>query len=276
MHFEWLLSTRRHSPLVAEKVALECGFSGIELLMLWEEEPARAREFTRLRCVRAIHAPITEFDHARFTESLTRACKLAVQLDVAIVNIHPGALQFGEDNVRRCNETLQRLAATYQRTVVQEVMPSPRKPHHVQQQSHASPQAWVDSVVQHNLLATIDTTHAASWGIPPHELVPQLAKRLAHVHVSDFLPDHDMAGGSASSTPGGRGVAGKQHLFIGDGTIKFRRFFRAIHDLNVGARTMRVTLEQASRYDLREHQDQIRDSVHRLREYAQVDQPSRV
>lgn len=276
MHFEFLLSTRSHSPLQAEKVALECGFAAIELVMLWEEKAARASEFNRLRHVRAIHAPITEFDHERFTQSLTRACELAVKLDVMIVNIHPGARQFGEDNVRRCNETLQELAAKYQRTVVLEVMPSPRKPKHVLQQSHQSPQAWVEDVVQQKLLGTLDTTHVASWGISPHELVPQLRERLAHVHVSDFLPEQDKTNVSAPPKSDEVGVAGTQHLFIGDGTIKFRRFFRAIHDLNLGARTMRVTLEQAGKYDLLEYQGRIRDSLHHLRECAHVDSSSRV
>ena len=248
MPFQFLLSTRAHDPVLAEAVAMELGFDGVELVMQ-SEELRQVRSYGSLRMVRAIHAPVVDFvDVASFRGALDLALKVAAQLNVSLVNIHPGALgKIGHQNVVDCIRCLQERARSTKRTIAYEVLPAPHKPKHKRQMAYPYPVAWLADVKKYHLPATLDTTHIASWGEAPQYYVSLLGDDLAHVHVSDYAPEER-----------------SQHLFLNSGTIAWAPFFDGLRAV-AESRTIYITLEQAGRFNLREHEDHLTESLGILR-----------
>lgn len=261
MKYTWLLSTRKHSPLLAEKVARECGYDGVEAVLPWEMDHFYEREYRCLRTAKAVHAPISpaKYGHREFTQSLEKGIRLALTLGARLVNVHPGGTVGNREEVVACIDQLQRFQATKfpGGTVAYEVLPKPngRKSRHEQQRTYKDPHAWVKDVQQYRLAATIDTTHLASWREDAAEYVEQLNHRVAHVHVSDYLHR-------------------EQHLFIGEGKIDFGRFFRRLNRL--GKEELLISFEPKGRYDIStpEIQEKLRQSLQRLKEAASVEVPT--
>lgn len=265
MRIEVLLSTRKHMPLWAEDLAIQYGFNGIELVMLWDEPAPRQRQFPRLQHVKAIHAPIADFDTARFTEALQRGLDLATQLNVPLVNMHPGSMECGgRQNVEDCYQIAKDLAQQSGREVAIEILPKPEKEKHRRQRAYEDPTQWVEDLKKFELPGTIDTTHLASWEEESAKYVSLVGKHFAHLHVSDFRPSTE------------EGEPGEQHRFIGDGTIRFGRLFKEIRRNPPGREVLYVTLEQAGRYDLARHEGALRDSLQKLQGFAKVSLPSGV
>ncbi len=265
MNTQILISSRDHMPRYVEELAVETyGFDGLELVLLREDTAARRKQFLSLRHVKTIHGHIDAFDAVRFREALLPALELAHELKVPLVNMHPGSLERGgRKNVLQCYEIAKELSLKYNCTVAIEILPKPEKDKHRQQRAYDHPQQWADDLKRFKLVGTIDTTHLASWGVDPAEYVSCVGKRLAHLHVSDFKPSHE------------KGKRGQQHMFIGDGTIDFKRFFKALRGLSLKG-TLYVTLEQSRRYDLVDHEKDLRRSLQLLKEYARVAEPSAV
>lgn len=246
MSFQFLLSTRKHSPLEAEAVAREVGFDGIELVMLWEDTPARLQEYDRLTTVRAVHAPVTDFSRQEFSESLTRAGEMARYHNVQAIVMHPAPHHFGGRPDVLAG--IKAIKAMKEVKICYEVLPRPAKEKHRLQQAYDGISAWLDDVRDHELFAALDTTHIASWGEDPAVWVSRLGKRLCHVHLSDYHKDTH-----------------EQHLFIGGGTIKFKRFFQELKCHYKPGPEFYLTLEPGNRFKLREHLGDLRESLDIMR-----------
>lgn len=236
MQFTFLLSTRAHDPHVAQELAHKLGYDGIELVLPWEDalERKNVAQYEKLQQVKAIHAPMTDFDAERFMQSLQYAVDVAERLDVPLINIHPPALKYGgRANIEAGYAAVQQAAKKSGRTIALEVLPTPGKPKHARQQSYEHPRQWVDDLQQLKLAGTLDTTHIASWNLDPADYIKPLGQQLQHIHVSDYEP-----------------ATQEEHLFIGEGAINFQKFFDELRQLSQGQ--IAITLEQKNRYDITE------------------------
>lgn len=232
-----LLSTRKQDPQWMSEVAAEVGFDGIELVMVPDEKGwFPLKKYATLQGVKAIHAPTGSFGAAVLEKMLTMTLKLAKELGVTVVNTHPGALsQGGRTNVERCIKVIQKLAVEWQVTVVYEVLPRPDagKKRHDQERAYDKLGSWQVDVAQHDLPATLDTTHIASWGEQPASYVEMLGTHLRHLHISDYDPSQEPS----------------QHLWLGNGaasTIDWPAFFTALG--RVRTQDMALTFEPANRF----------------------------
>ncbi len=235
-----LLSTRKHDPVAIGSLAVEMGFDGIEYVMpsridvedsvTWSLEGLEAQ---------VIHARVDDYNHDRFTSALYDALTVADFLGSSIINIHPPSADpsfGGRQNVLAGIELLQYLASQYQKIkFCYELLALPTKEHHYRQKAYESFDAWLADVAQFNLPATLDTTHAFSWGVDPAVAVQQLGQHLHHVHLSDYR-----AGGGKSKD--------EQHLFPGEGDIDWNAFFFALKQLK--RKNICITFEPAGKFDL--------------------------
>lgn len=258
-----LLSTRRWSSQETEKEALDLGFDGVELRL-----PAVA-EYTPafidgLSAVRAIHAPTGAFNTEEYAAALELSCKVAKQVGATVVNIHPPALsRGGRQNVLAGLALLKRLSTPQNPLLCCEVLPKPqdvlpkakegkkdgKKEKHEQQQAFDHPRQWMLEMTNRKIAATLDTTHLASWGVKDlREYLKGLGPNLRHLHVSDYDPE-----------------TRQQHLFLGEGTIDFAGFFRAVKQLPQ-ANELYVTLEPGGRFDLNKNRERVAKSLKIIKE----------
>jgi sugar phosphate isomerase/epimerase len=138
----------------------------------------------------------------------------------------------GRQNILQGIQAIKETSQQHELMICYEIVPKTHRQKQIdeEEKSYPSVQAWCDDVIEHNLVATLDTTHIATWDENPATYVPLLGKRLKHVHVSDY-----------SSEDG-------QHLFIGEGKINWAEFFSALKQHQ--SEDMYIVFEPGSRFDL--------------------------
>jgi sugar phosphate isomerase/epimerase len=107
-----------------------------------------------------------------------------------------------------------------------------------------TPQALSAFVVKNGLSATLDTTHYAQIGTDIVEAAKILGTSIKTVHLSDFL-------------------AGKSHVFIGEGELDLAGFFNAIDKGSLHAITLESSLSSVDNPD---HKMSHKELVKRLRD----------
>ncbi|MEX1997701.1 MAG: sugar phosphate isomerase/epimerase [Candidatus Andersenbacteria bacterium] len=248
-----LLSTRTHPPQAVEAIALELGFDGIEVVMPSRIKRMAPVNYDGLTHVYAVHAPLDYYDSPRFSQALKDAVAVAGQLGATLVTIHPPSAHpscGGAMNVHQGLHLLKNYAVLHRCTIACEVLSRPKTPVHELQQAYRAPRYWLLDIVQHEVAATLDTTHVAAWNEDPTQYIGLLNQRLRHVHVSDYARKDQV-----------------EHLFPGTGDLNWPEFLGALRQQSQ-QQEISITLEPGARFDLVQHRDHLTESLALIRRYC--------
>ena len=158
-------------------------------------------------------------DRKTMLEAMKKGVRAATYLGAPYMVVHP-LMPYGEDGAEYSKEILDinaqhftalaEYAKDFSVTVCIENMPYPRFPISTVKQVLD----FVKYLQKSNIMVCLDTGHANVLGTSPGDAVRILGQYLATLHV------HDNSGTSDA------------HLHIGEGTIDWNDFSRALHEIN--------------------------------------------
>ncbi len=230
------LAYRCLTNLEIQQLALNLDYDGLELMMpplrlTSHHKTDRDDKYSNLQALKGIHTPFLTFFKKDYSRSLDCAIRVAQATDVPLINTHPYSMRLmfgGRPAQEKAAAKIKKLEKNTGLTIAVEVMNKPRPPlsklwRRYLQQPFKHPDEWVAYIKKHNLHATLDTTHIATWGLNPTDYIEKLGSRLCHVHFSDYKKAID-----------------KEHLIPGTGDIDCEAFLKALRQV---APNITVTVE---------------------------------
>lgn len=211
-----------HSLPEIEKLALQLGYDGVEIVMpprhLSASETLRDTSYDGLSHAVTLHSPGDIYDQRRFHSALDDACGVAQIAGATKVVVHPASLRYGgRANVIEAIEYIKQKQRETNLTIAYEVLLDPaglapeRQESFREMQAYISLEDWLADVKQYDLAACLDTAHIGTWQRDPAELLEQLGPNLAHVHFGDY--------NKTTQT---------EHLVPGTGNVALAPFLRAL------------------------------------------------